>query len=167
MISLEAFTGSRQWSLEWEDPCCVDQPGKWRRHRALSCNQLLGAGPGLQRLSGRGAGVIFIIQRSISQNTTSNKHRYAASYWRKFLQTLDLLLSAWSCKLWEWSMIYTLALAFLTLNLVLSCCFWSCLLSCPPILWDLSFPCDSFLIEGSHFLQVITYHQWNTEQGLH
>ena len=30
----------------------------------MSCNQLLGAGPGLQRLSGRGAGVIFIIQRS-------------------------------------------------------------------------------------------------------
>ena len=42
---------------------------------------------------------------------------------------------------------------FLTLNFDFEICFWICLASCPPILADFSsFPWDSFLMEGSHFL---------------
>ena len=41
----------------------------------------------------------------------------------------------------------------LTLNFDFEICFWRCLASCPPMLADFSsFPWDSFLMEGSHFL---------------
>ena len=86
------------------------------------------------------------------------KYKYIINSIRATLQYIFYCHEAASCEP-EWSMLNVSKLPVnhskpsLTLNLVLEGCFWRCLLSWPPILWDLSFPCDNFLMEGSHFLQ--------------
>ena len=53
----------------------------------------------------------------------------------------------------KWSLPFTL----ITLIFCFEICFWNCFEWLPSPLWDFSacFPCDSFRIEGSHFLKKI------------